>query len=874
MKKAKSIEEIFVEIGEADLVITNQAPLATALNRLADRPMIGKLAVTPRELASRMALEVLGEEVWPEAKIVAEVSEATGLEIPYVHGEIENIKEIRRETSQVEKYLDTRDSELVWKAYRRIPSVERAMERFPLDFFEGIDVVVVALDLFDELDKHVLPPPGSFREVLPYHDGIYQIPLMMDMGNERLIGRHIADLIDQKNLNSTAVVLDTEGSILEAVKSALYQKCISFTSQHFMRDMPGIRSLLKFLDFCLGIETAKMSDLKRMLKSVQLKDLEISPTSFDAKYDHHFFIRRAESGNDKELTSLLEYIHKISSGTLLQACMSLLGDEEMVYAVELLKQLGMTESPLTPRTLDTLAYAIDNLSDDIMSEEEDEGVVLVDCKSSTYVDRPIVFHVGIGREWAKHIPRRRHIDSEEVLGKEVTRFEILLQQGEERLYMISKVSKGRKVLPCIYFNRSEARPVLDFEDVAEEVRECRWLDDPSESLFPRRRGSAQTLNTISQSKLNKLLLCPKMYQFSSLTPEPEHIIKTIGNMAHEYAELLVHYPSRSGPETRRECLEVFRNDLSFLNSRKALNSVLAKMDQLMINCEYFLKSYDVEPLQIRRQGYNRLFRAFDLEPTIGNTEFDTRNEELRLNGRIDLRVSENLIVDHKTAKKRSVNETIRRIKGVWDGDEIDVQPLVYLALLRSEGDPRRRLQMDYNYMKPVDSDYTEYDIEKLRVSVIYTGTDRAGLVTAKNPWINEYLNAMNKSEIDLIDEVGSETVLEAFRKIRVWEVPDKGDMEKEKAYEEFSVMFAGKTRKKKPIERLFNRVVEGLSEDIIPYKNALAIMPDVLDSFLLVVKEALNDLEKYSGEGFQAKPRSPSVCKDCEYLDICLEAYQ
>ena len=47
MERAKSIDELYDEVKDYDLVITNDAALASALNARIDRPIVGFFAMTP-----------------------------------------------------------------------------------------------------------------------------------------------------------------------------------------------------------------------------------------------------------------------------------------------------------------------------------------------------------------------------------------------------------------------------------------------------------------------------------------------------------------------------------------------------------------------------------------------------------------------------------------------------------------------------------------------------------------------------------------------------------------------------------------------------------------------------------------------------------
>ena len=55
MYLAKSIDELYEEVKDYDLVICNDAPLALALNNRLDRPRVGAFAITPRQLAGDLS---------------------------------------------------------------------------------------------------------------------------------------------------------------------------------------------------------------------------------------------------------------------------------------------------------------------------------------------------------------------------------------------------------------------------------------------------------------------------------------------------------------------------------------------------------------------------------------------------------------------------------------------------------------------------------------------------------------------------------------------------------------------------------------------------------------------------------------------------
>ena len=78
MDLAKSIDELYDEVKDFDLVICNDAPLALALNNRLDRPIVGTFATTPRRIAQGMALDILGRSTLSDIEVVRRVSDETG----------------------------------------------------------------------------------------------------------------------------------------------------------------------------------------------------------------------------------------------------------------------------------------------------------------------------------------------------------------------------------------------------------------------------------------------------------------------------------------------------------------------------------------------------------------------------------------------------------------------------------------------------------------------------------------------------------------------------------------------------------------------------------------------------------------------------
>ena len=131
MRRLKSIDDIYNEVRECCFVLTNDAPLATALNKLVDKPLIGPFAMTPRQLAVAYSVDVKGSPVWGELKVVTSIcKDYPELDFRFVHGEVQRIKEIRHYTKDVGKHLLTPSSKKVYDSWKRLPTLESVMDRY------------------------------------------------------------------------------------------------------------------------------------------------------------------------------------------------------------------------------------------------------------------------------------------------------------------------------------------------------------------------------------------------------------------------------------------------------------------------------------------------------------------------------------------------------------------------------------------------------------------------------------------------------------------------------------------------------------------------------------------------------------------------
>lgn len=170
MDRMKTIDEIYSEVSDCTLVITNDVALMTALNARVDRPMIGTFATTPRGIARLCSMETLGKPILSDMALVRAICDDTGYDFRTVHGEVQNIRQIRKYTADVRKYMATKVSRRVLDSFESLPTIERAMSSFDPEksaFFteQRGEIAVIGTEFFDDLDKHFIPYDCRFVDI-------------------------------------------------------------------------------------------------------------------------------------------------------------------------------------------------------------------------------------------------------------------------------------------------------------------------------------------------------------------------------------------------------------------------------------------------------------------------------------------------------------------------------------------------------------------------------------------------------------------------------------------------------------------------------------------------------------------------------------
>lgn len=869
MREAKSIDEIYAEVRDCDLVITNDAALATALNKMVDRPVVGSFAVTPQHIAAMVSAETLGEEACGELRTAQIVAEETGLDFKYVHGQIQYIREVRRFTQDVGKHMHTKDAKAVYRSYRAVPTLERCMESFNPEgsWFCGMHrkVAVVGLDagrrfeddvpIFNDLDKHFVP--NDFIDVGIYKDVDYS-PTVYESGNDRQLAEDAVALIDPASAEDYAIVLNAESPLADSVRTAMYRRGIPFVNDLVARDVNEVRDYLNFIKLSLSYETLRVSDVREMFSSL---GGWVSP-----KTDGHLL---SKARLDKESDEIRGYMRDIRSRTF--------GDVIVKYHRKsgtldlILNDIGLYDSVISKSLFSRLEYAIENVTDlrhkEPVPESERRGVLLADCRASMYIDRPVVIYAGMGNDWDLDLSDRRYVEdiTTENL-KNAVRTEVLLQQGQRRFYLINSSKNGRVAMPCGTFDIIEMRPIEKFSDVFRKDRiepACWAVSRGRETRVPEhpRCGSEPYGKEFSKSSYSKYLQCPRSFMFNVLVGSKDKDVLEFGNVLHDYAEFYVCYKDLAREKGLDFFLDAASDRYSGLSS-----SLMSDFDRQRLRCgmiriEKIIDSRCVEaPLDedVSDDDWqkNMFFEMFDppLRRKSSVCECELRSEKYPLIGRFDLCTSD-AIFDYKSGKPKSGGDIAKNMTSQVD-KYTDHQALIYMAIASELGLSKEEFDLFFVMENEACYQDEDYDLsQNIRKVSVCDLSDRefCGLEAT----VSLYISKNRSKKIDDGHRFINIIVGGGADDCRLW--PDDALLA-----EQVKAVFG--TDKETSINaiKLMSKIVQS---GIVWTDTEVIVRRPIMDTFLEKVKEDHAAMMEQSVTGFPCDHKIK--CTDCDFRSLC-----
>ncbi len=865
MKRIKSIDELYAETCEFDLVVTNDASLATALNARIDHPMIGSFTMTPKEIAASVSGRILGRSTMSDLQIISAISESTGLNFKFVHSEIENIREIRQYTKDVPKHLHTNASREVYNEFDSLPTIERVMDFYNPDedeFFSGLKVAVIGVDFFNDLDKHFIP--AVHEEISIFTKDEFEIDNVYEVGNDRQIAENAADLIVPEKVNDYAIVLNTTGPIADAMRAALYRRNLPFKNKMAVRDLSQIRDYLQFVTYALQFDTIRVKHVKELFSNYN---------GFFKKGKEEFLLcRQTEEDMMNRAFDLWTVMKGIRDMTFMEVRDGICDSRAKIQVGNVLNDLGVSDKKVTRLLLNDIKYAVDNVNDlkhnEQIPENEKKGVLLVDCNNSVYIDRPVVIFLGMEQDWNKPVVGKSYIDVEEETEHNVDKLKALIQQGSERLYLVNSTKNGQKARPSMLFDLIMKRPVKTFECLCQNIQKGRWHSDP-ESSTPE----AQYFSTeydfnkyFSKSGFNQYYSCPRQFLFGKSLKIPDEKTNEFGKLIHTFAEYYVCYPDDVRSKGIGYYAELISDKYSGLSSPLMEHIDNDKIRKAMYAITKYIDSLEIRDVPLDIDIASKKYPN-EIMMSEGKTKTSSYCEQFRdcpryyVTGPMDL-LYNGIITDYKLGSPHSIKEVAKGMSFDKNVRYPEFQPAIYLAIARELNGSQGEFNLFYAMDNDVSSSEADYDIRRSVRKVKLLDKSIKDIIVSERDVLKTLQDNLSQKFKEHVPEILS--VIE--------------DMASDDA-DNWSQDYALITNVLDAAQLKDNKTNRGYAESAVKKITKLTSFGMVITDYSLLIPETtldeimngISDMHKQMLVQSKTEfPPTPRVkCKDCAFYSVC-----
>lgn len=707
-RKRKNVDEIYQEVKNYDLVLTVDAPLADALNARLDKAMVGHFAETPR----RYAFSHEADEIDFKREIFLQVIDETDLTWKQASYILENILESWKNTGDLYQILEReqfsgRAAEEIIKILETTNNPFKALEEAEIG--EEKEVAVIAYYQFNSLDRKVLPSDYDTFNIFK-DEGSFELPEFNAFSSASEIVEALKQNISEKNAEEVALIVDSDTRYQPLIESAFQSSDIPYNSTVGLSEQEDVRTFISLARLALAKDRIRLRDVQPV---VQHLGIEASDGKNNVK------LGDVEGEQLSDFTDFLNVISFMDFQDFLEGYEELLGQETQQVR-EVIEEIGLQDSDITEESISQLEYYLDSF--DPAQESQEEGVLLASPKSTVYVDRPVVFYIGMSSEWTQEVEQRPWIDREEVESRNLQNFGAMIQNGEEEFYMIQDREMNEEISPCFYF--TELYGLESFSD-----HETRRYSLPQRSEMKafdaeERDIEIEEVEMLSQSSLNSFVQSPRTYYFSRLVRDTEKDIMVKGNLFHEFAEFYANFPGFIEDKGPEKFIEVMKEEIRPYVENIELEKLETEFRVGVMNIIEFVDSRGspetvlLEPEEGRGDNTFAEYFAKDLEEVFAELSFN--NPDLHAKGKIDL-VLGNELVDYKSSSRsRSRKKIVEESNiGLFEGNP-DFQPLMYLCELRDKM-PGQKLKFTYFYfLSDMASDLgSTADIDEKTVSVTY-----------------------------------------------------------------------------------------------------------------------------------------------------------
>ena len=259
IQRAKPVETLYDEVAGYDLVLTPDAPLASAINRRLDVPHFGTFATTPRRLAAGR------REQAEDRSAFLEVVDRTDHDWKSVSYAVGNTLQCWEHQGSIESilaydaYVDDA-TEAVVDIMADLRSTSKRLTEYTI---EADPVAVVGEDQLTELERCILPE--EYDQFDLFTDEGFEYPSFNVFESSADIVDAILETVDPETADDVAVVLDSNSRYSSLVESAFEAVDVPYYGGPGFVDDPHHRSLLCLCRTAFRGSETLVSDVRPVL---------------------------------------------------------------------------------------------------------------------------------------------------------------------------------------------------------------------------------------------------------------------------------------------------------------------------------------------------------------------------------------------------------------------------------------------------------------------------------------------------------------------------------------------------------------------------------------------------------------------------------
>ncbi len=836
-----SVDRIFEQVedlaGEG-LVLTADASLADALTARLDQTVLGEFASTPRRLVSEPEMEVRQETflklvnkegmAWRQASYLLD----RVVECWQHTGELEKIKEYRGfDTEEVDKVIETLEEASTSFGAMQETTIEK-------------ETAVVGLHDFNALDRKLLPE--EYREVDFFTGRKYEIPSFKIFESADEIVRSLTENVKNVGADNAAVVVSPESQYQSMIEASFDAENIPYLSDRSIAEESDLRNLISILRIGLSTKNVQVKDVRPVLDEM---DVHVSRSK-----DNRLLSSTSGLEEVQEFLNVLEYLDFQEVVNRLRE----VGAGDMDEVEELLDEIDLLGENVSEKSLSDLEFFIESF--DPSSSSSSDGVLFVDPTSAAFVDRPVVFFIGMSAEhWTRETGDMPWRDEKVEAAANRKNFCALLQSGDRQVYMVQDRESDRDITPCYHLNEVLERDVHSFTDLEHEY--VRPEDPDTGKGFKHRplEVDKRDIEALSQSALNDLVLSPRLYYFRRLTSDIEDDKIEKGNIFHDYAEFHANHPSYVEQLDRTEILQHMIEHMKPFLNEYSLEQLKTELRIGLRNISSFLESREIQKAEIPEYSHagddNSFAEAFRKEIDKDLTEMGFFDSDLGVKGKIDLVLNETHLVDYKSGRKKSARDIVKasNVELYEDADWPDFQVLMYLTFHRKQV-PGKRLKFTFlnfldNLSEAVDGEASNEDNS---VTIEYIPETFNEFISSLEMY-EHLLREKGKTSyaVKVLNKLGCEQFREFFDSRNMSEQFDRDKALDSQLAKDFQVFCEQEIGEYKYVRKGTDQIIK----EFVKFRCSNFFKED-LDAFEEFVQEKIDDLNEFIEDGFplDAKP--------------------